>query len=134
MINPITTFPSSLIFDFISRNLFLSPSDRAIPPRINTSTVLFASPISVSNLSHWFGIGEARKQAIFEIDLAIEKGSLTVLMGPSGSGKSTLLNLLGCLDRPTAGAYYLGDQNVAELNDDELSLVRASKIGFVFQS
>ena len=56
------------------------------------------------------------------------------VMGPSGSGKSTLLNLLGCLDRPTAGKYFLGDQNVAELNDDELSEVRASKIGFVFQS
>ena len=55
-------------------------------------------------------------------------------MGPSGSGKSTLLNLLGCLDKPTNGAYYLGDQNVAELDDDQLSEVRASRIGFVFQS
>ena len=55
-------------------------------------------------------------------------------MGPSGSGKSTLLNLLGCLDRPTGGEYFLGTQNVAELDDDQLSEVRASSIGFVFQS
>ncbi len=56
------------------------------------------------------------------------------IMGPSGSGKSTLLNLLGCLDRPTSGSFFLGDDNVAEMNDDQLSEIRASRIGFVFQS
>jgi putative ABC transport system ATP-binding protein len=55
-------------------------------------------------------------------------------MGPSGSGKSTLLNLLGCLDKPTSGRFFLGDDNVAELSDDRLSEIRASRIGFVFQA
>jgi putative ABC transport system ATP-binding protein len=55
-------------------------------------------------------------------------------MGPSGSGKSTLLNLLGCLDRPTSGSFFLGKDNVAAMNDDELSTIRATRIGFVFQS
>jgi putative ABC transport system ATP-binding protein len=55
-------------------------------------------------------------------------------MGPSGSGKSTLLNLLGCLDRPTSGEYFLGDQDVAQLDDDELSEIRSQYLGFIFQS
>jgi len=56
------------------------------------------------------------------------------IMGPSGSGKSTLLNLLGCLDKPTSGKFFLGDDNVAEMTDDQLAYIRASRIGFVFQS
>ena len=55
-------------------------------------------------------------------------------MGPSGSGKSTLLNMLGCLDRPTSGEYYLGDENVAYMEDDQLSEIRSSYLGFIFQS
>jgi putative ABC transport system ATP-binding protein len=61
-------------------------------------------------------------------------GDFVALMGPSGSGKSTLLNLLGCLDRPTTGEYYLGDENVAYMDDDQLSEVRSRYIGFIFQS
>ncbi len=73
-------------------------------------------------------------QALRGVTFEVQVGEYMAVMGPSGSGKSTLLNLLGCLDRPTAGQYYLGDQNVAELSDDQLSEVRASRIGFVFQS
>ena len=73
-------------------------------------------------------------QALRGVTFEVQDGEYMAIMGPSGSGKSTLLNLLGCLDRPTGGEYHLGDQNVAELNDDQLSHVRASKIGFVFQS
>jgi putative ABC transport system ATP-binding protein len=73
-------------------------------------------------------------QALRGVSFEVKDGDYMSVMGPSGSGKSTLLNLLGCLDRPTAGQYFLGDQNVAELNDDQLSEVRASRIGFVFQS
>ena len=72
--------------------------------------------------------------ALRGVTFEVKVGEYMAVMGPSGSGKSTLLNLLGCLDRPTSGAYYLGDQNVAELNDDQLSDVRATSIGFVFQS
>lgn len=72
--------------------------------------------------------------ALRGVTFAVEEGEYISVMGPSGSGKSTLLNLLGCLDRPTAGNYFLGVQNVAQLDDDSLSEVRASRIGFVFQS
>ena len=73
-------------------------------------------------------------RALRGVSFEVKDGEYVSVMGPSGSGKSTLLNLLGCLDRPTSGKYFLGDQNVADLNDDQLSEVRASRIGFVFQS
>lgn len=72
--------------------------------------------------------------ALRGITLEVPEGDYVAIMGPSGSGKSTLLNLLGCLDKPTSGSYFLGDDDVAQMNDRELSLVRASRIGFVFQS
>lgn len=73
-------------------------------------------------------------RALRGVSFEVAVGDYMAVMGPSGSGKSTLLNLLGCLDRPTGGEYFLGTQNVAELDDDQLSEVRASSIGFVFQS
>ena len=78
--------------------------------------------------------GENRVRALRGIDLKIEKGCYLAIMGPSGSGKSTMLNLLGCLDRPTAGQYFLGDEDVSRMDDDELSEVRGQRIGFIFQS
>ena len=72
--------------------------------------------------------------ALRGVTFDVPEGDYLAIMGPSGSGKSTLLNLLGCLDRPTSGRLYLGDDEVASLNDDQLSFVRASRIGFVFQS
>jgi putative ABC transport system ATP-binding protein len=72
--------------------------------------------------------------ALRGITLEVPEGDYVAIMGPSGSGKSTLLNLLGCLDKPTAGSYFLGDLDVARLTDRQLSRVRASRIGFVFQS
>src|SRR3954468_19558642 len=68
------------------------------------------------------------------LNLTFDEGDFIALMGPSGSGKSTLLNVLGCLDRPTSGAYFLGDVNVAKMNDDQLSEVRSTYLGFIFQS
>ncbi len=73
-------------------------------------------------------------RALRGVTFDVADGEYMAVMGPSGSGKSTLLNLLGCLDRPTSGQYFLGNRNVADLDDDELSEVRASHIGFVFQS
>jgi putative ABC transport system ATP-binding protein len=64
----------------------------------------------------------------------VPTGDYVAIMGPSGSGKSTLLNLLGCLDKPTSGEFYLGDDDVARMTDDQLAYIRASRIGFVFQS
>jgi putative ABC transport system ATP-binding protein len=73
-------------------------------------------------------------RALRGVSFEVPEGDYVAIMGPSGSGKSTLLNLLGCLDRPTIGSFMLGDDDVANMSDDELSGIRASRIGFVFQS
>lgn len=73
-------------------------------------------------------------RALRGVSFDVPEGDYVAIMGPSGSGKSTLLNLLGCLDRPTSGSFMLGDDDVAQMSDDELSGIRASRIGFVFQS
>jgi putative ABC transport system ATP-binding protein len=78
--------------------------------------------------------GEVEVRALAGVDLAVEPGSYVAIMGPSGSGKSTMLNLLGCLDRPTAGSYFLGGTDVSRMPDDELSEARGKMIGFIFQS
>jgi len=81
-----------------------------------------------------YQLGPVELRVLREVDLTIKSGEYVAIMGPSGSGKSTLLNMIGCLDRPTSGGYFLGGQNVSELDDDQLSLIRGSRIGFVFQS
>jgi putative ABC transport system ATP-binding protein len=72
--------------------------------------------------------------ALRGVTLEVKEGDFVALMGPSGSGKSTLLNVLGCLDRPTSGEYHLGDEEVAQMEDDQLSEIRSLYIGFIFQS
>jgi putative ABC transport system ATP-binding protein len=72
--------------------------------------------------------------ALKGVSLTVGKGEYISIMGPSGSGKTTLLNIIGCLDRPTGGQYFLDDREVSDLSDDELSITRSRKIGFVFQS
>src|SRR5947208_16309820 len=72
--------------------------------------------------------------ALRGVTLSFDEGDFVALMGPSGSGKSTLLNLLGCLDRSTSGQYFLGDEDVSQMDDDQLSEVRSRYIGFIFQS
>jgi putative ABC transport system ATP-binding protein len=72
--------------------------------------------------------------ALRGVSFDVPEGDYVAIMGPSGSGKSTLLNVLGCLDRPTTGSLFLGDEDVAKMNDNQLSRIRASRIGFVFQS
>ena len=90
--------------------------------------------VTIRQLSKSYQLGTMELEVLHGIDLTINAGEYIAIMGPSGSGKSTLLNLLGCLDRPTSGSYFLGDQDVAELDDHKLSAIRGSRIGFVFQS
>lgn len=90
--------------------------------------------VEMQKMSKTYHLGVIRVKALREVSLNFEQGEYIAIMGPSGSGKSTLLNLLGCLDRPTGGKYLLGGQDVAQLDDDELSAIRGLRIGFVFQS
>ncbi len=90
--------------------------------------------IRIVGVEKTYDMGEVQVRALRGVDLEVLSGDYVAIMGPSGSGKSTLLNVLGCLDRPTAGAYFLGGEDVAQMEDDELSQVRGRKIGFIFQS
>ncbi|MEM7167841.1 MAG: ABC transporter ATP-binding protein [Planctomycetota bacterium] len=85
-------------------------------------------------VSKFYDVGDSRVEALKQVSLVFERGSFTAIMGSSGSGKSTLLNLLGCLDRPSEGEYVLEGQRVADLDDDALSNIRLSYLGFIFQS
>jgi putative ABC transport system ATP-binding protein len=88
----------------------------------------------IKDLTKHYVLKSETVRALRGISFDVPEGDYVAIMGPSGSGKSTLLNLLGCLDRPTAGNYILGTNDVAQMTDDQLSEVRASRIGFVFQS
>jgi len=90
--------------------------------------------IRIENLTRFYTIGEETVRALNGINLSIQKNEYVALMGPSGSGKSTLMNIIGCLDTPTSGEYYLNGPNVAQLSDSNLAAIRNKEIGFVFQT
>lgn len=90
--------------------------------------------IKIENLLKIYQNGDIQVEALKRLNLTINEGEYVSIMGASGSGKSTLMNILGCLDRPTDGHYYLDGVDVGELSDNELSRIRNQKIGFVFQS
>ena len=93
-----------------------------------------AEVIRIRNVEKIFEVGEVKVRALRGIDLTISQGEFVAIMGPSCSGKSTLLNILGCLDRPTSGEYFLGGEDVAQMDDDTLSTIRGKRLGFIFQS
>lgn len=108
------------------KQLFKRPS---LPPSSGTDEL-----IRLENLVKIYDTGALKVMGLKKINLTIHRGEFVAIMGQSGSGKSTLMNILGCLDRPTLGHYYLDGQDTAELSSEELSAIRNQKIGFVFQS
>jgi len=90
--------------------------------------------VRLDDVKRYYRVGDETVRALDGVSFSINTGSYWAIMGPSGSGKSTMLNILGCLDRPTSGAYWLNGVNVAEMDDNELSDHRLRNLGFVFQS
>jgi putative ABC transport system ATP-binding protein len=90
--------------------------------------------IRLNEIARHFVVGTETVKALRSISLTIDKNEFVALMGPSGSGKSTLMNLLGCLDTPTSGNYFLNDNDVSKLNDNQLAEIRNKEIGFIFQT
>lgn len=90
--------------------------------------------IRTENLRKTYGMGEIQVHALDGVDIEIQQGEFVAVMGPSGSGKSTLMNIIGCLDRPTSGKYFLAGQDVSDLDKVQLARIRNQQIGFIFQS
>ncbi|QDL06599.1 ABC transporter ATP-binding protein [Brasilonema octagenarum UFV-E1] len=106
----------------------LSLTDSRVPNPGNQPVI-----IRLENVFKVYGSGEAEVRALNGVNLTIEEGEYCSIMGPSGSGKSTAMNIIGCLDRPSSGHYYLDKLDVAEMKDTELAEIRNKKLGFVFQ-
>jgi putative ABC transport system ATP-binding protein len=90
--------------------------------------------VDAREITKIYRMGDIQVHALQGMSLQVSRGEVVAIMGPSGSGKSTLMNILGCLDRPTSGEYYLDGERVSQLSDDQLANIRNQKVGFVFQN
>lgn len=100
----------------------------------NSSAPVEAPVIKLEGVKKSYRLGKTWLEVLHGIDLEVARGEFLVVMGPSGSGKSTLMNIIGCLDRPTSGRYFLSGEDVSSKSSDELAAIRNRKIGFVFQN
>src|SRR5215471_17251402 len=110
------------------------PAELTTPESYRQDLVDAGIVIRTEALTKTYQMGAEEVHALRGVDLEIKKGEYVAIMGPSGSGKSTLMNLIGCLDTPSAGQYWLAGRLVSELDDDELAYIRNKEIGFVFQT
>ena len=110
------------------------PVETAAPDSYREDLVSSGVVIKTEALTKVYEMGSEKVHALSGIDVQIRKGEYVAIMGPSGSGKSTLMNLIGCLDSPSAGKYWLAGRLVSDLDDDELAYIRNKEIGFVFQT
>ena len=139
-----TTTESSVAFNLPAKSpvIFAKPSS-APAPLTGGARNFFAKPvddnditpiIALRNATKTFGYDDTAVNALDNVDLDIQRGEFVAIMGPSGCGKTSLLNLLGLLDRPTSGEYFLSGRNVAELSDGKKARIRGHAIGFIFQN
>src|SRR6516162_3615119 len=110
------------------------PVETAAPESFRQDLVDSGVVIRTEGLTKVYEMSAEQVHALSGIDVEIRKGEYVAIMGPSGSGKSTLMNLIGCLDSPSAGRYWLAGRLVSDLDDDELAYIRNKEIGFVFQT
>jgi putative ABC transport system ATP-binding protein len=110
------------------------PVETLSPESYSQDLVASGVVIKTEGLTKVYEMGSEQVHALSGVDLEIRKGEYVAIMGPSGSGKSTLMNLIGCLDSPSSGKYWLAGRLVSELDDDELAYIRNKEIGFVFQT
>src|SRR5258708_27540009 len=104
-----------------------------IASELSRTTPTSKPVIRLENVFKTYDLGEVQVQALRGVSLEISEGEFVAVMGPSGSGKSTIMNILGCLDRPTKGRYFLDDVDVSGISKTELARIRNRKLGFVFQ-
>ena len=114
--------------------LTLTPPESVTTPRVEVNGHDPRMLISMRNIWKTYQMGTEKVHALHGVSFDIPRGEYIAIIGPSGSGKSTLMNLIGCLDTPTSGEYWLNGKNVSEMDDDELARIRNQEVGFVFQT